>query len=340
MSCPDAETYLTGIDFYDNHRQCRLKLCELYPELGYPVPETDDPIPRPTMGKNGISANMDKHTVRWGAGETVTFEHGEKYFKCEEDVFAFEPLEHADMTGWRHVVNSWDFTSEEVIYNKLRANYPEKWIKAPDYSCAAADFYNTMFMWPMLTFGWEMFLACCLDDRFERIMDGFAEINRRVFRAMARLPVNFAVCHDDIAMTRGMVCSKKWMHKYIYPRYEEYWSMLKDAGITVIFMMDGNMDECADDIIACGAQGIITEPHADFKAIARRHPDKFIAGDGDVHVLYRNDRAEISNMVDSMLETAKLSSGYMLCIGNQIPWDVPPEAVKIYLDLCDERAYK
>ena len=29
-------------------------------------------------------------------------------------------------------------------------------------------------------------------------MDEFAEINRRVFRAFARLPVNFVVCHDDI----------------------------------------------------------------------------------------------------------------------------------------------
>ena len=64
-----------------------------------------------------------------------------------------------------------------------------------------------MFMWPLLTFGWELFLETCLDPRFERIMDEFAEINRRVFRAFARLPVNFVVCHDDIVNSRGPVCS-------------------------------------------------------------------------------------------------------------------------------------
>ena len=88
---------------------------------------------------------------------------------------------------------------------------------------ATVSFYNTMFMWPMLTFGWELFLETCLDPRFERIMDEFAEINRRVFRTFARLPVNFVVCHDDIVTTRGPVCSPAWMQKYIFPRYEEFW---------------------------------------------------------------------------------------------------------------------
>jgi len=27
-----------------------------------------------------------------------------------------------------------------------------------------------MFMWPLLTFGWNLFLETCLDERFARIM--------------------------------------------------------------------------------------------------------------------------------------------------------------------------
>ncbi len=46
-SNPDAETYLTGIDYYAHPRLCRLKLKELYPQLDLGVPEKDDPIPRP-----------------------------------------------------------------------------------------------------------------------------------------------------------------------------------------------------------------------------------------------------------------------------------------------------
>jgi len=339
-SNPDAETYLTGIDYFDHPRLCRLKLKELYPMLGLDVPETDAPVSRPSLG-GVISSDRERHTVRWGDGETDTFLHGESVFKTADDVFNFSPLEHADFSGWPFVVEHDDFSREDVIYRRCRSRYPAEWgDKAPEGSSVSAGFYNTMFMWPLLTFGWELFLECCLDERFERVMDEFAEINRRVFRAYARLPVNFVVCHDDIMMTRGPVCSPPWMRKYILPRYEEFWSLLKSAGKEVIFMVDGCIDAYADDIIACGARGIISEPYTDYKAIAKKHRDCFIAGEGDNRVLNRNDPAEIRGMVESMVETGKMSRGYMMCVGNHIPWNVSPEGVKRYLDLSAELAYR
>ena len=58
-SCPDAETYLTGIDYYDHPRQCRLRLKELYPQLGLSVPAKDEPKLRP-------EDQADKSCGRWG----------------------------------------------------------------------------------------------------------------------------------------------------------------------------------------------------------------------------------------------------------------------------------
>ena len=339
-SNPDAESFLTGVDYYDNPRKCRLKMREAYPELALDIPETDEPKPRPRLGLENASSDRERHTVRWGDGETATFEHGEKYFQTEEDVFGFDPLMHADMRGWPHVVNNWDFSSEETLYGSFRRNYPAEWDAAPEFSCASASIYNTMFMWPMLTFGWEMFLACCTDERFEPVMEGFAELNRRAFRAFARLPVNFVVCHDDIVMTRGPVCGKKWMNKYIYSRYEEFWDICVKAGKKVIFMTDGNADECVEDVIACGASGLVSEPYTDYGSIARRHKDFFMAGEGDNRILSRCDKGEIGEMFRGMMETSRIAGGYALSIGNHIPWNVPPEGVKIYLDLCNEYGYR
>jgi len=339
-SNPDAETYLTGIDYYDHPKKCRKKLLELYPMLELPVPDTDVPKPKPKLGGE-LSSDPDNHTVRWGDSTTDTFLHGEMIFKTADDVFNFSPLEHADFTDWSFVIEPGDYSSDDVIYERFRTRYPAQWgDKAPEGSSASFSFYNTMFMWPMLTFGWELFLECCLDDRFERIMDEFAEINRRVFRAAARLPVNFAVCHDDIVMTRGPVCSPQWMHKYIFPRYEEYWSMLKAAGKEVIFMVDGCIDAYADDVMACGARGFISEPYTDYKILAKKYKDCFLAGEGDNRVLNRNNPNEIKAMVESMVETGKMSRGYMMCIGNHIPWNVNPEGVKRYLEYADELAYR
>jgi hypothetical protein len=340
-SCPDAETYLTGIDYYEHPRLCRQRLRELYPQLELPVPESDGPRPRPSLGLSGKSseAGGSGHHVRWGDSETWTWDWG-RTFRTAEDVLAFSPLAQGDFSAIP-VVESRDYRDEEALYREYRANYPAEWGDcAPEGSADSVGFYNTMFMWPLLTFGWDFFLQTCLDERFARLMDEFAEINRRVFRTFARLPVNFVVCHDDIVTARGPVCSPSWMHRYIFPRYEEFWGIVKASGKRVLFMADGCMDAYADDVMACGASGFITEPYTNFRAIARRHPDCFLAGEGDNRVLTRNDAGEIENMVRHMMGTAQMTGGYMMCIGNHIPWNVTPQGIKRYLDLSAELAHR
>jgi hypothetical protein len=341
-SCPDAETHLTGIDYYEHPRECRLRLRELYPMLELGVPETDDPKPRPKLSLHGETSSTDeqgRHHVRWGDGESGIWDWGLK-FSTPDEVFAFSPLEQGDFTHIP-VVESRDYSDEEKLYEAYRANYPaDRGDTAPEGSTASCGFYNTMFMWPLLTFGWELFLECCLDPRFERIMEEFAEINRRVFRSFARLPVKFAICHDDIVTARGPVCSPPWMRKYIFPRYEEFWGLLKATGKEVIFMVDGCVDAYADDVMACGARGIISEPFTDYKRLARTYENCFCAGEGDNRVLTRNDPAEIRRMVESMVETSRMTGGYMMCIGNHIPWNVTPEGIKRYLDLAAELAVR
>ncbi len=332
-SCPDAETYLTGIDYYDHPRQSRLRMQELYPQLDLHVPASDDPVLRP-------EEQEDKGKGRWGTHNRDYWQQQDAShrFSSEAEMLAFSPLEQGDFSGWGVIVDG-DFSSEEIIYQRFRKNYPTEWgDQAQPGNPQAAFFYNTMFMWPMLVFGYENFMNLCLLPEFERIMDEFAEINRRVFRAMARLPVNFAVCHDDIVLTRGPVCSPQWMHKYIFPRYEEYWDILRATGKEALFMVDGCVDAYADDVIACGARGIISEPYTDYKAIARRYEGRhlFLAGEGDNRVLMRNDPAEIKAMVESMVETSKMTNGYMMCVGNHIPFNVSPEGIKRYLEYSAE----
>jgi uroporphyrinogen-III decarboxylase len=54
----------------------------------------------------------------------------------------------------------------------------------------------------------------------------------------------------------------------------------------------------------------------------------------------RNDPEEIRTMVETMTETGRMSDGYMMCIGNHIPFNVEPEGIKRYLDLAAERAHR
>ena len=85
---------------------------------------------------------------------------------------------------------------------------------------------------------------------------------------------------------------------------------------------------------------IISEPTTNYRALAQRYDNPFLAGEGDCRVLMRNDPAEIRRMVDTMVETAKMSGGYMMCVGNHIPFNVPGEGVKTYFDLSAEYGYR
>ena len=76
--------------------------------------------------------------------------------------------------------------------------------------------------------------------------------------------------------------------------------------------------------------------YENFIAIARHYENCFIAGEGDNRILMRNDPGEIRTMVAQMVETARMSGGYMMCIGNYIPFNVPGQAVKHYFDLSAE----
>jgi len=332
-SNPDAATHITGIDYFEQPRSCMQKLNEMYPFVKLPAPPKDEPLPR---------IEDQEGRDRWGhqLRDSWQQDRARTRFSSREEMLQFSPLEQGDFTDWGVVVDG-DYSSEEIVYERFRKGYPEDaGDRAPEGSDAGVGFYNTMFMWPLLVFGYENFLDICLEPEFERIMDEFAEINRRVFRAFARLPIKFVTCHDDIVTNHGPLCSPQWMRKFIFPRYEEFWGIVRDAGKEVSLMVDGCVDALADDVMACGARGIISEPTTNYKILAERYDSPFLAGDGDCRVLMRNDPDEIRKMVESMVETSNMSGGYMMCIGNHIPYNVPGEAIKRYFDLSAELGFR
>ena len=338
LSNPDFVGLASGIDPYEHPREAALKAAELYPMAGVHVPDSDAPVPRPEDG-----VTEDEHgrrRTRWGAGTSGYWDWGER-FESIDDVLAYEPLEHLDLREGR-IVEDRDYSvSEDELFRAWGGT--EDGLEPPEGEVRGAGFYNTMFMWPLLTFGWELFLELAAGHKAElrRLLEDFAEINRKVFRVFDRLPVNSVWCHDDICMARGPVCSPAWLREFIYPYYEEFFAIARSrTDRKIIFICDGCIDEVVDDVMACGADGFISEPVTNWRAIARRYPKAPIMGEGDNRILMRNDPDEIEAMVRRMVETAGISGGYFMQIGNHIPWNVPAEAVKLYFDLSRELAVR
>lgn len=337
LSNPDFLGLVSGVDPYEQPRTAALMAYERLPlDMGLHIPLSDDPIPRPSSDSS-YTDDMGRRSVRWGDSQTWHWDWG-KEFATIEDVLAYEPLDDMDQRD-RPVVASCDYSLSVEEMAAQFAGGPPPGPGAPRArTLKVAGYYNTLFMWPLLTFGWEHFLVLAGAYRKEcrRLLAGFAERSRRYIQAWSLTDIDVFVAHDDICCASGPVCSPEWLRQQIYPYYEEFFAYLGGAGIKVIFMTDGNADQVADDIFACGADGLVSEPLTNWKAIAERHPRKVLVGEGDNRVLSRNDRAEIEAHVRDMCEMGRRYPGYFLCIGNHIPWNVPPEAVKLYFDLSDQ----
>ena len=71
-SDPDAETYLTGIDYYEHPRLCRLKMRQLYPELSLKIPDSDTPKSTPCRRRyrqqqSALGRESDRYVQARGA---------------------------------------------------------------------------------------------------------------------------------------------------------------------------------------------------------------------------------------------------------------------------------
>jgi Uroporphyrinogen decarboxylase (URO-D) len=334
---PNFEEAVTGVDPYLHPRLARARLLEALPMDVGNVPTDDTPIERPPEGQDVLVDAEGRLAVRWGTGASWHWDWGRR-FRTIEDVLRYEPLLDMDQ---RHadVVADYDYSlSVDELARQFQADLDAKRALTGDRALVSAGYYNTLFMWPLLTFGWELFLelGAVHRDALRRLLADFAVRSRKICQAWAKTDVEVITSHDDICHRNGPTFSPKWLREFIYPYYEELWSYLHAGGVKVIFISDGNVDRVADDVVACGADGIMSEPYTDWPTLARRFPDKILVGDGDNRVLMSDDRAAIFSMVERMCELGKSHPAYFLSLGNLLPHHLSIESVNAYFEASEK----
>lgn len=247
-------------------------------------------------------------------------------FKSVEEVLAFNPLEAVDLPSMEELT-----ASVREYYERGQALYPE--------AVFPGGFYNSVFTWNIITFGWELFMVAAntAPRRFEQILDQFTEISMRVVEAHIRAEVPIFLCHDDIAWASGPVFAPAWMRQFIFPRLKRLWAPLREAGVKVLFCSDGNFTEFVDDLAEAGAEGFIFEPLTDLKYIVERYGQTHvIIGNIDSRVLQFGSPAEIRAEVRRCAELGRDCPGYFFAVGNHIPYTVPIPSIECYLEAIEE----
>jgi len=307
---------ITGYDFEDPS-QTHKALSEIAKALDYDfiwsTYSREWGLPRTDMGR----AKYYETEVPW---------HSSYPFKSVEEVLAFNPLEPADLPSIEELAA---FVRE--YYERGQSAYPD--------AVFSGGFYNSVFTWNIITFGWELFMLAAKDDpdRFEQILDQFTEISMMVVEAHIRAEVPIFLCHDDIVWASGPAFSPAWMREYIFPRLKRLWTPLREVGVKVLFCSDGNFDEFVDDLAEAGAEGFIFEPLTDLKCIVEQYGQTHvIIGNIDSRILQFGSPEEIRAEVKRCADLGRDCPGYFFAVGNHIPYTVPIPSVECYLEAIEE----
>jgi hypothetical protein len=239
-----------------------------------------------------------------------------------EEVLSYEPLTHLD--------------AAEDPNAGTRADQE----RVGDAAVVTGIFYTTLFQHPIMTFGWELFLtaAAAEPDRFQRVLDDFAEVSRRRLERIAADAPPLVMIHDDIALERGLVFHPDWYRQRLFPLYERLLAPIFASKDTrVAFVSDGDYSPLLDDLVSIGFHGFLINDNMDMAGIARRlGQDHFLIGNVSTIVLTHGSVADVRAEVRRCLEDAKPCAGHFIKATRDLPHNIPLDNIREYFRAVQE----
>lgn len=331
MNHPEFIKHITGIDSEENPLDAALRFHELYEvEIGGPLSLSNQPIKK--TDSHGIKSEASPET-EWYISSP---------FKTVEEVLAFDADPYGKDAGkalypgyalqnfrWLFETN-WNGQKQKDIevWDKIEKLYPGKFTPG-------AGFYTTAFMWPIMIFGWDLFLEAggLYPDETGALIKRLSAITKKYFEYVSESIDLFMVPHDDIAMAGGPVFNPSWYRKYIFPIYEEVYEPVRKVKKPIIFMSDGNLSMFLDDIRVLNPDGVSFEISTDLdQVINTLGKDKIIEGNIDCRVIEMGTKDDIFNEIKRVAQKAQDIPGFILCCTNGLNSNVPLKNMQYYFD--------
>lgn len=255
------------------------------------------------------------------------------------------------VTEWGVTGSSWRENFAAHTVEEVLSYDPEAETPVPDDPCAgirsdqafvgdatliSGIYYTTLFQHPIMTFGWELFLEAAAGEpeRFQRVLEGFARVSRRVMERWAAAPPALTFIHDDIAMEQGMVFHPDWYRQRLFPLYENILEpVLQSPDTRVCFVSDGDYTPVLDDLVSLGFDGFVINDNMDLGAIAGKlGAGHFLAGNVHTSVLTLGRPEDVVREVKRCLEEAKPCAGHFIKATRDLPHNIPLENIRTYFD--------
>ncbi len=327
----DAIVHFTGIDPVAE----RGRIAEAFDRLaevfeidllwGGGLPGNDRTVYDWESGLDGVTSKDGHPMARWGIFAACSQEDGRHFLhvpkpESVEEALAFEPLEHFP-------------DAVEQYRQRFQAAHDKMLERDGELLYGLPHHYTTAFHWPLACFGFEMLcMAGMEEDAFHTLMEKFVVITERITTAWSQVEgLRGFICHDDLAMTSGLIFPPDWYRRHITCFYPRLFKPLRDAGVPVIFTSDGDCSMLVDDIFEAGADGLNFEYMVDIDRLTSDWPDRILIGNISSAVLANGTEGQIEAEVSRCMRAGARARRFVVNVGGQITHTIPIANLEHYL---------
>lgn len=256
---------------------------------------------------------------------SMEIEHQPSLDKSHEDwIYQYDPK-----------VDDIDVEEQTELRRKSNCAFRERF---GDLAVHYYDFYTTLFMWPVVTFGWEAFmLNASLDpERFDRTFwEPWARISRKHVQAMANMDEEVCFLHDDLAIGTGLVFPPAWYETHIFSRYPSIFEPIRQAGKKLVFISDGNIDAILERLLDFPIDAIMFEnPATPFERVLEtwgRAGRGFVGGISTA-ILTCGTPDEVRRHTHEVIEAGRRYPGFILSSCGGLHGNIPLENIVAYFE--------
>lgn len=211
----------------------------------------------------------------------------------------------------------------------FKAHFKEKAVQYHIY-------YTTLFMWPIVRFGWESFMmaAFAYPEEFnDKLWKKWASISRCYSEVVAGTECDVVFMHDDLVSSIGPVFSPDFYEKYIFPYYNDIFYPLVKAGKKIVYVCDGNLDCFLERLLDFPIDGLQYEnPATSFDRILQTwgKAGRGFIGGISTEILTTGTPTEVVSHTIDVIEKGREYPGFIISSCGGLHGDIPLDNMIAY----------
>jgi len=125
----------------------------------------------------------------------------------------------------------------------------------------AGEFYLTLVTYLDIHIGLKMMarLGRQNPDVLDELVFKYAQVARKHVEAWSRTGIKAFVSHDDVAWREGLFFPLEWYRRHVVQWWKHIWKPVKDKGIKLIYVSDGDYRSLMEDLVKIGVDGFHVE---------------------------------------------------------------------------------